>query len=145
MNQLTIQHALRAAALLALLASAGCNVLPVYSPTPTDARVTVIGQGETTMCTKGTGYKFEPSMSGKHRTVMVPTGQRVKLMSTMQFSGYQVISTCHPALSFVPAAGKSYIFNAGLAAGQCFSELVVEDKSTATGVAPERTLARPTC
>lgn len=138
-------HFLRAAAMLTLLAAGGCTVLPVYAPTPKDVRVTVIGLGQPTMCTSGTSYRLETGMHGKHRSVMVPTGQRVRLSSLMQFSGHQVISTCQPALSFVPQSGKSYIFNAGLAEGQCFSELVAEDKTTATGVAPEPSLGGPSC
>lgn len=136
---------LRLAASLTVLAAAGCSVLPIYTPTPTDARVTVIGIGRVSMCTKGAGYQLEPVTAGKHAIVMVPTGQRVQLTSTMQFSGHQVISTCTPSLAFTPAAGKSYVFNSGLAAGQCFTELVVDDKSTASGVAPEPTLTRPAC
>lgn len=135
----------RLAAALTLLALAGCHAVPIYTPGPTDVRVTMLGRATPTMCVNSTPYRLEPVVTGNMPYFMVPTGQRVKLEGAMSFGSTSSTATCAPAISFTPAAGKSYVMNAGLTEHKCFIELVAVDTSTATGLAPEPTVGAPTC
>ncbi|MFL6659465.1 MAG: hypothetical protein ACJ8GW_15410 [Massilia sp.] len=135
-----------ASLLVAALLLGGCaSPLPYYESTPTDATVTVIGMGRPAMCTGGAGYRFNLQWKDQSTSIKVPVGQRVQLSSYIYIQGYNVTSSCNPTLSFIAAPGKSYILNAGLANGQCFSELVQEKADSPTGVAPEPTLAGLGC
>ncbi|MES2323110.1 MAG: hypothetical protein V4633_12670 [Pseudomonadota bacterium] len=140
-----MMRTLTIAALAATLALTGCSTMPIYEAKPADVRIQLLGMGKPGMCVGGTHYQLPVTEEKGIRTVRVPTGNRVMLWSTMVFQGYNVMSSCQPLLAFVPAAGHSYVSNAGLTDGKCFIELVREDSLRATGVAPEPTLQRPKC
>jgi hypothetical protein len=121
-----------------------CGVVP-YQPTPQDVLVPVklVGMGSPRMCRDGKFYSLTTDAAGD--TVRVPAGQRITFGTYMYFDGYNVSYSCLPQLSFVPEAGRSYVSNSGLRDQRCFVELVREDVSRDTGVAPELSLGAPYC
>lgn len=120
---------------------AACGVVP-YQPAPNEvlAPVKLVGIGSPRMCLDGKMYSLSVD---NHQTVKVPVGQRITLGSYMYFDGYSVSFSCMPRLSFTPAAGSSYVSNAGLVDQRCFMELVREDNTRDTGVVPEMTIGPP--
>ena len=120
---------------------AACGAVP-YQPGPNEvlAPVKLVGLGSPRMCMDGKLYSLS---ADKSETVKVPVGQRITLGSYMYFDGYNVSFSCMPQLSFMPQAGLSYVSNAGLRDQRCFVELVREDASRETGVAPEPSLGPP--
>lgn len=130
-----------------LLSACGTPVA-VYVPaadTPT-TRVTLMGGGIPFMCLSGEHYRFD-AQPGPEGTsfLQVPVGQRLTLRSVMSYHGYNVVSTCRPALSLIPKQGQPLIVNSGLEKSGCFIEAVREDNSRETGVAIEPSLGRPQC
>jgi len=135
------RRALPAAALLL----GACSILPTYEPKAADATISFVGIGRPSFCSRAGRFSLDVIEADGYRTAKVPVGERISVWNYMSFDGYNVISTCMPMLAFTPAAGKSYILNAGLADGKCFIELVREDKSRDTGVALEPSMAQPGC
>ena len=135
----------RLAGAAAALTLSACNVLPIYQPAPSDARITFVGLGQPGFCSAAGRFKLDVTEENGVRSALVPAGQRLTLWSYMNFQGYQAMSTCHPALSFTPASRTAYVANAGLVNGKCFIELVRDDARTATGLAIEPTAGAPTC
>jgi hypothetical protein len=134
------------AAAAACLLCACAAPLPTYQPQPSDVHVSVIGTQRLSMCVKQQSYSLATRDDGNgKRSISVPAGARVMLSNYMSYQGYNVISSCHPSLSFKPLAGTSYFLHSGLSAGQCFIELVRADNSSATGVAPEPSVGEPAC
>ena len=119
-----------------------CGVVP-YQPTPQDVLVPVklVGMGSPRMCRDGKLYSLPADASGE--SVKVPSGQRITFGTFMYFDGYNVSYSCLPRVSFVPEAGRTYVSNSGLRDQRCFVEVVREDLSRDTGVAPELSLAPP--
>lgn len=140
-----MNHPTRLLCAAAALLLSACHSLPVYEPTASDASIAFIGMGRPAFCTASGRYGLDVVAADGYRSAKVPAGQRLTLWTGMTFDGYQVISRCSPALAFTPAAGGSYIVNAGLSSGQCFIELVREDKSRDTGVALEASVGKPEC
>ena len=130
-----------------LLAAAGCNTLPAYTPAPAEKTVTakLLGYGKPFMCTQGKRYSLDVHESGGYQTTQLPVGSRVTLWRYMSYQGYQVTSSCTPMLSLIPKEGVGVIINSGLADGKCFIEAVREDVARDTGVALDPTIGGPAC
>jgi hypothetical protein len=134
-----------AAAILAAAVLPAC-MLPVHPSAPNDVTVRSVGLvGHTRMCTSGVDYRVPEQLEDGFRSSRLPAGKQLTVSRVMSFQGYNVTSTCTPALAFTPAEGKQYVINAGLVDGKCFIELVREDANTESGVAFEDSLAQPSC
>lgn len=137
----------RIAAAFLLLSLAACKNLPLYTPQPGEKTVAVrfIGQAEPSICTGGTSYKLNLVRDKDQYVAELPVDRRVMIFSYQSYQGYQVISTCHAALSLIPQAGRTIVVNSGVVNGKCFVEAVVEDSRTPSGVALDPTVGPPRC
>lgn len=140
-------HILTRAGLMACaLALAGCSSLPVYQPTASDADVRIVGYGSPRICMDKARHNVETTGEGLNQSFKVPTDKRVTLTSFVYISAGNASHSCSPSLSFIPESGKKYVMHTGLGASQrCFVELVQDDPTTTTGVAPVKTLGHPEC
>ena len=130
---------------IAVLSLSACNSLPYYHPGAGDATVTYVGLGTPSICTKGVSYRLDLTHKDGYSTAKVPAGERITVWNSMAFANALVVSRCAPKLAFTPAAGTNYIVNAGVSYGECFIEVVREDRNRDTGVAVEPSTAPPEC
>lgn len=140
----TVSRVVSACVLLFLTA---CNSLPVYTPAPGDKTVEVrfVGYGRPSICFDGKGYNLDLKKDKDQQLAQVPADKRVMVFTYLSYAGYQVTSSCKAALSLTPRAGKPFIVNSGTTGGRCFVEAVLEDNSTATGVALDPSVGPPRC
>lgn len=137
-----------AAALLAPFALAACNTIPQYTPAPNEKQTTVrlLGWGKPYMCRKGEMFSLPLVEDKGNYKTQVPTGERIGIMNYISVQGYQVVSHCTARASVVPRDGVTLIVNSILPeAGKCGLDVVREDESKETGVAPEPSFGGFTC
>ena len=135
----------RVLSLVAALLLSACATLPVYQPAAADPTVSFVGMGKPSFCSSAGKFQLEVTEANGYSTAKVPANERISIWSSMAFQGYNVTSSCSPAVAFTPRTGSAYIVNAGLSSGQCFIELVREDKSRPAGVTLEQSTGRPGC
>ncbi len=145
MTTTTTKHCTSLLSLLAALVLSACGTLPVYQPAAGDPTITFVGMGRPGFCSSAGRFQLDVIVANGFSTAKVPANQRISIWSGMSFQGYNVITSCAPKLAFTPRSGSAYIVNAGLDSGQCFIELVREDKSRPAGVALEMSTGRPGC
>ncbi|WP_426104009.1 hypothetical protein [Massilia sp. TSP1-1-2] len=135
---------LLAGAALALLSA--CSGLQLHPSSPSDVTVHFVGiGGHTQFCTADGRYATEEFKDNGYRSIKLPVGKLITLWSSMSFAGYNVTSSCAPALAFIPVEGKQYVVNAGLVNGKCFIEMVREDASVESGVVFDTSVQKPSC
>lgn len=136
------RHSLLSA--LPLLLLSGCMVLPTYVARPDEPMATIdsLNFPSPAFCADGVGYKATPDKEGRFQ---VPAGSRVSLYSSVQLYDYQVTYSCYPGTSAIFAPGGSYLASVVTTSTGCRVDLVRQDDSTETGLAPEPSLNVPTC
>lgn len=139
-----IHRVLPAAALMVLLN--GCVGLPVYVPpadTPTvDVKLSANMAGDSlSMCTHDGAYLLKP----RNGVVKVPANQRVHLWHAFVTSGYRVIYSCAPGISFTPDPHDSYYADFEVRAERCSLLVYRQDPQSRTGLAFEPTIGRDMC
>lgn len=123
----------------------GC--VTTYVARPDEAMVTVhtIGFGQPQMCKDGK-YYWAPKHKSVENAISLPAGERITLGAHLASDGYQVVHYCRPFLSFQPIAGRTYFMNSAMSGdGRCGVELVREDRTSATGLTVEHSVAAPSC
>jgi hypothetical protein len=88
------------------------------------------------MCDGSTCYVIKPV----HGELQVPVNHRLILYKVLVASGYQVMYSCTPGLSFVPYAGTTYYADFALRAEHCLLNLYREDPSSRVGIAFDPTV-----
>jgi len=138
---------MRGATALSLLFLSACSTLPTYrapSGQPL-ATVKVMGLGESRVCVDGKWHAPDLSDLDGVRAFNVAANQRITMGTFMSYQGYNVISTCRPAISVIPRASTTLILNSGLDGNRCFIEAVRENNDVDTGVSLETSLGAPQC
>ncbi len=118
-----------------------CVGLPTYQPSPGEPLATIrlsanIATDPLDMCNGGTCYVLKPA----HGELQVPVDRRVVLYKVLVASGYQVMYSCTPALSFVPHVGVTYYADFALRAEHCVLSLFRLDPGSRVGVAFDPTV-----
>lgn len=122
----------------------GCTPRYVFSPEEKTAAVKILmNDGQVNMCRDGKLY----SLKIDHETgkALIPTGKRVALLKSVQYSGYQTTFSCYPRLGFTPKDGETYITDMNLIGNRCLLELVKENDSTDSSVELEPSLGQADC
>lgn len=118
-----------------------CAGLPTYQPRPGQPLATIrlsanIATAPLDMCDGSTCYVLKPA----HGELQVPVNRRVVLYKVLVASGYQVMYSCTPALSFVPNAGVAYYADFALRAEHCVLSLFRQDPGSRVGIAFDPTV-----
>lgn len=145
-------NSLAVAAALSLIAGCATHVeAPAYEPKEGDATLKNYGRGYPLVCSDGVRLNVKPVDPKDWSEYKIPTGKRITISSHMNFTGYNAIAYCTASLSFVPLPNTTYILYSGVsgdankAAVGCLSEVVREDPTTSSGLAPELSAGPPTC
>jgi hypothetical protein len=108
-------------ALLALsMLASGCVGLPAYKPVNGQAEADIklsanLQKDKLQMCDSGTCYVLNP-VDGH---VLVPANRRVVLYKNLVASGYRVMYSCSPGISFIPRVDINYYADFALRAEKC--------------------------
>lgn len=129
--------------ILSFLLQACVNPPYKFTADEKTAKLRVLHNSNVSMCAQGKVYDLKKLP--KNNVYLVPVGKRVDLSTTLVQHGYNVTYTCTAYLSFVPTEGKSYLMDASAIGNRCTLDLVQEDPSTETGLAPELSTGAPTC
>lgn len=118
----------------------------VYQPLPDDALVQFIEGGQNQIaCGRDRTVELNSSGGFESRTLPVPTGRRITLLTHLVEERNNIRTTCVARISFVPKAGQRYVVSAVEPYGACRLELVRVDLSSPTGLVPEPSVGRATC
>lgn len=123
----------------------GCTTFYQPAPRTTLVPVRLLDPGTPSICIDGQHMGLSETTNGTVRRVLVPAGKRITLHSGVYKNNGVVSAGCSVGVSLIPEAGTRLVLQTNLAGQRCFVNIVREDATTATGVAPEPTLARPQC
>lgn len=133
----------------ALLGLSACGTPPaMYVPAPTERTAVVKLAGEqkgVRICRSGQPLYVTSTTSGNIRSVVIPADERITLISLIAIEGYNVRSTCSPAISLIVKTGTSVVLNADVQENGCYFEAVREDASSPSGLAVEPSVGPPSC
>ena len=126
---------------IATAALCACKGLPTYQPQPNQPLATIklsptIATDTLGMCDSAVCYVLKPI----HGELQVPVDHRLVLYKVLVASGYRVMYSCTPALSFVPYAGTTYYVDFALRAEHCFLNLYRENPGSRVGIAFDPTV-----
>lgn len=122
----------------------GCTLPYRSTPNAAHVPVTLVNTVSPRICIDHQWFRLEVTEQGTTRSVMVPAGKRITLMADDALVP-SASSNCNPMLSIQPAPGTRLALHSAVAGYACFIEVVREDGSTPTGVAPEPSTGPPQC
>ena len=97
------------------------------------------------ICIGGKRFRLTAQGEAPNQTVQVPAGSRISVGVRAVTNGTFNFSICESAISFVPAAGTTYVAADIFGLGVCAMEIVREDASRESGLSPEPSIGPSTC
>lgn len=145
-----MNQSLRTLLLLSLAPALVSVALPASAASPGEATVVFFGPGIPSYCKSRPGPALEVAERGGYRAATVPAGARITILNRMRINDATIpellsYMNCVPGIAFTPEAGATYYVQSRNSHKQCVIELVRDDKSRATGVALEPSVALREC
>ncbi|MFZ0871803.1 MAG: hypothetical protein WAM90_13900 [Rhodanobacter sp.] len=119
----------------------GCVSLPTYQPPIDQAQADIklspnLQKDRLQMCDSGACYVLNPD----NGHVRVPENRRIVLYKALVASGYHVMYSCSPGLSFIPRAGINYYADFALRAEKCQFGVYRIDPTNRVGISFDPTV-----
>jgi hypothetical protein len=123
---------------LALLAGAACVAPnPPYTFAEGEAKARVLLANGTTVAMMKDKAFYNVEVEKDSHYAVIPASTPIALGRFLWFQGYRVSYHCYPMVLFRPVPDATYVVDVGVLGDRCVFELVREDPTTRTGLAPE--------
>ena len=128
------------------VALTGCVGLPTYVPAPGEALTKIklspnMGDGPIGMCTS----KGEYTVRATNGYAQLPANQRIRIWRNFVTSGYRVIYSCAPGVSFDAYPNVTYYADFEVRAEKCGLNVYRMDSTSRAGLALDPTVGRDMC